>query len=237
MTPGPGIAHRVRVAEIVGPPGAGKSTVLDVITRRAVGVTAVRKYSAPRHVASYLAASLRVAPLLPSAVTDRQVLAPAARQQANWIVRLEASPRVLEVERARAAAAVLLDQGPAYTLVRLHPLLSDSNDRFRRWWVDATTRWADLLDLLVLLDAPDEVLAQRIRSRSKAHVWKTASWNTVRTGIGDHRGRCEAVAGAIGSYGGAARVVRLDTSAGDPDSAAAAVLAALGPDLVETAPP
>jgi thymidylate kinase len=39
----------------------------------------------------------------------------------------------------------------------------------QRWWRAALQRWAATLDVIIWLDAPDAVLAQRIRTRNGTH--------------------------------------------------------------------
>ena len=38
------------------------------------------------------------------------------------------------------------------------------------WWRSALREWASLIDVVVVLDAPDHVLAQRIRARHRHEV-------------------------------------------------------------------
>lgn len=234
MTAGAGPGRAVPVAEVLGPPGAGKSTVLETICWLAPGVRPVRAYQAPRHLAAYVGAAVRAAPVLVPVVAGAVRAGEDARRRANWVLRLQASPRVLHVERSRAVDAVLFDQGPAYTLVRLHPGPQDGAERFRRWWRGAAARWAGLLDVLVVLDAPEDVLAARIRGRAKAHTLRDAPAEAVRHALVEYRRRCAVVADALGSGRGAARVVRVDTSTADPLSVAVAVLAELGVGLAGT---
>jgi thymidylate kinase len=44
------------------------------------------------------------------------------------------------------------------------PALTDS-EPFDRWWRASLTRWLEGLDLVVMLEAPDEVLLQRVDQR------------------------------------------------------------------------
>src|SRR5207247_499749 len=76
---------------------------------------------------------------------------------------------------------VVLDEGPLYTLTYL---LVIGHAYFRRsppgwWWSRTLRRWARSLDAVVILDAPDAVLAARIRERAKWHLMKDRSPSEV----------------------------------------------------------
>lgn len=64
---------------------------------------------------------------------------------------------------------VVFDHGPIFFLGKLQefgPEITRS-DPFKRWWAELFSRWAKNLDMLVLLDAPDSVLLERIYARTK----------------------------------------------------------------------
>jgi hypothetical protein len=74
----------------------------------------------------------------------------------------------------RAATVTVLDQGPIFALARL--LWSGKPVTRSSWflaWLDETlAAWAESLDLIVWLDAPDAVLLGRINTRVQAHETK-----------------------------------------------------------------
>ena len=45
----------------------------------------------------------------------------------------------------------------------------DRGDPFRRWWWEQLESWASVLDVVVLLDAPVQVLLSRMHERRKHH--------------------------------------------------------------------
>jgi cytidylate kinase len=225
VTRRPGSGATPLVAEILGPPGAGKSTVLDAVARHAPGVRTVRAYRSARTVSAYLGAAAEVAPVLVCAARDIR----GARQRLNWMVRLQASPRILRVD-GRGADVVLFDQGPAYTLVRLHDRAADRAGRYGRWWSGELRRWAGLFDLVVLLDAPDDVLLERIRTREKPHAVKDVAAVEARQALAEYRARCQVVVRRLAATG-STRIVRVDTSASPQDAVVAVVLGVLGADV------
>ncbi|HXF37459.1 MAG TPA: hypothetical protein VNO17_09805 [Actinomycetota bacterium] len=69
--------------------------------------------------------------------------------------------------RRPPGAAVVLDHGPVYRLARLRafgpPIVRTPS--FARWWRRCLEGWWGALDLIVHLDAPDEVLLERVGAR------------------------------------------------------------------------
>jgi hypothetical protein len=81
---------------------------------------------------------------------------------------------VLRRETRRNGSITVLDQGPIYALVRLKaegkPFTT--TPAFARWWDAMLRRWARELDVVIWLDAPDEVLRARIDGRPQLHKEK-----------------------------------------------------------------
>ncbi len=61
------------------------------------------------------------------------------------------------------------------------------DEQFDSWWHQSLTAWAALLDLVILLDAPEEVLVQRVFSRTKAHFAKDKSAAEAKALLALHR--------------------------------------------------
>lgn len=200
------------VAEVVGPPGSGKSTVHQALARGTV--RSIGNYLAVSRVPAWAASGLEVATILREARA-----AGFGRLQLRWIVRLQATPRVLSLE-SRGASAVVFDQGPVYALARLrmafdkvHPTTS-----MRAWW-DTTLRWwADRLDLIIELDARDDVLLSRIQARAKDHVFQRLSAAQAAAALATERGSYRDVVDQFVAAG-RCRLERVDTGANDVASA------------------
>jgi hypothetical protein len=47
--------------------------------------------------------------------------------------------------------------------------LSNLPDIASKWWEHVCSDWANLLDMVICLDAPDAILLQRNRTREKSH--------------------------------------------------------------------
>jgi broad-specificity NMP kinase len=212
-----------RVAEIIGPPGSGKSTVARAVEASGADVRRVSTYTSAGRAPAYAVAALR---LIPTMLVRPRGGRESLRKHLNWMVRLEASPRLL----GEAAAGLLVfDQGPTYTLVRLLGAAGHRtgwNPRYERWWSGQVARWADRIDLLVFLDAPDGELVARIRDRTKGHAAKELPEAAAAGAVGEARALYESVVGEMAARR-ALHVLRLDTSEAGVDAVVTRIRRAL----------
>jgi adenylate kinase family enzyme len=208
------------VGEIVGPPGSGKSTLNAALARQ--GVRTSGTYLSTRRAPWWAAAT----------ASSLTVLREASRgglgwRELRWIVRLEATPRILDVELARERA-IVFDQGPVFALVRMRERLGEAPgfDRTRAWWATQLTRWSDRLDLVASVDADDRTLLERIRAREKDHEIRSLDDETALRALADERAAYRAVLDRLAE--GACRVVHVDTATTDVDTAVARIASDLG---------
>lgn len=206
-------SHGVLVAEVLGPAGAGKTTLVKVLVHQHPALSPVEGYRSLRLAPTYARVAAVRAPLLWTA--SRGTANPT--RWINWMIRLECSDRVLQGSRParRHHGVVLFDQGPVYSLMRLLPepamrtVVPD--DPYSRWWQRMLNRWAGLLDVVIVVDARDDVLLERIQSRPKWHPVKDLAPDQARALLADHRARCDTVTAALGVTAGP-KIVRIDTS-------------------------
>jgi len=149
----------------VGPAGAGKSTLAGHVqqddSRVHVGLSLWRL---PR--SRLVRGAIALAPTI--------VIAALRKRRLRWreikqMIRLDALRRVLRRMKSRHPI-ILLDEGPVFGISWLDLTFADRGAaaakhlRRRR-----LKRGGRLLDAVVLVDASDETLATRIRTRAKAH--------------------------------------------------------------------
>ena len=167
---------RAVVVELVGPAGAGKTTLAKGVSKQDATVRAgLSLWGLPRPqlIESALA-------LIPTAIGS---LLRGGRARLKWgemaqMIRLGALRRVVrrEAERHRV---ILLDEGPVFALSWLDVFFARNGDRAPAraagWRRRVVADWASLLDVVVFIDASDSTLAQRIRTRDKEHMVKESS--------------------------------------------------------------
>lgn len=213
------------VVELVGPAGAGKTALLralgaDPRVRAGVHIDRIRLFPV---------LLLHAARFLPLAIG----LLTRGREHA-WrgllhFVRLRALPRTI----ARAAAAgdidvILLDEGPVFSLGRLS-VFQEADRRGglpARAWHAELARWASLLDAVIWIDAPDVVLAERIRTRTKQHQIKGGTDAEMAGFLARYRQAYREIRERL-TGGGRIKMVQLDTSGLAVEAAAERVLAEL----------
>ncbi|MGE5761043.1 MAG: hypothetical protein ACM37V_11880 [Gemmatimonadota bacterium] len=206
------------VVELVGPAGAGKTALLRALGREPRVRAGVRIERA-RLLPVFLLHSIRMIPLA------FELLARGWKNARNGLLHCMRL-RTLPLTIARLAAqgdcdAVLLDEGPIYSLGRLSVFQEapHGGELMARTWRIELDRWATLLDAVIWIDAPDAVLAERIRARPKHHQIKGGTDMEMAGFLGRYRQAYREIQERL-TASGRVKMVHLDT-AGLPVEAAA----------------
>jgi hypothetical protein len=93
----------------------------------------------------------------------------------------------------------------------LVPKPESNSGAFEKYWERTLARWAKSLDLLVVLEASDEVLYQRIRSRNQKHLLQGRGWTEARSFFLRTRMRHDLILAGLQRQKNAPAVIRIDT--------------------------
>jgi len=165
-----------RIVEIVGPAGAGKTTLCKLLSLthgfRLSSFPDVRKAA---NAPFFILYGLRLTPILArvSQFDDRWL----SRREFAWLTILSGWPMILQKELKKNDDIILLDQGPFYLLSEMDEFgpACLKRGRAEQVWQMLYRQWAATLDAIVWLDAADEDLLRRIRDREKEHIVKAES--------------------------------------------------------------
>jgi hypothetical protein len=150
------------VIELAGLAGAGKSALARALTQRDPTIRARPHISAWRYLTS-------VPALAPTFFDLHWPFHGMLTKEMKRMLRVRALYGF--AQHTRGEGPVVFDEGPVYMLARML-VFGEAATRtraFERWWQAAITQWRSKLDAVVWLEAPDAVLASRIRTRSQQH--------------------------------------------------------------------
>jgi shikimate kinase len=216
--------NKPRVVEIVGPAGAGKTTLCQMLSCcndiRLGNFPNVRK-------AACIPFFIRYGLQILSAVILKHPgnLKELGWREFAWLSILSGWPHVLQGEVKKHNDLIVLDQGPVFLLSEMNLFgpyflrTKTMQGLWRNWY----RQWSTALDAVVWLDAPDECLQQRIRTREKDHLVKDKSAQAVSKFLKDYRRTYQNTFSALAINHGCFKVLRFDTSRHAPEEIAAQV--------------
>lgn len=215
------------IMELVGPAGAGKTTLTRVLSHR----------SAIIQVGSDI--ELRKLKYVPVIVRNTLSLMPIFLRKLRYgrwftwdeikaLVYLKGWPGVLRQEAATGDAMILLDHGPIFKLATLNEFGPErlKTEGFETWWSAMFKQWASTLDVVVWLDAPDLVLENRINSRDQRHLVKGKTGAEVVHFLARYRTSYDQILGKLKTPGGPL-LLQFDTSRISIEQVADEILSAI----------
>jgi len=191
------------VVELVGPAGAGKSTLAQNVHRADARVhVGFSLWGLPR--TRLVRGALALVPTI--------VVAAVRKRRLRWreiahMIRLDALRRVLGRAKSRARGGgqqriILLDEGPVFGISWLDLAFAQRGVKApEKWRRRALAKWARLLDSVIFLDAQDRTLAGRIRTRSKRHRMAQGSDVAIRRFANGFRSAFDKVIAELGGSG------------------------------------
>jgi len=197
------------IAEIVGPAGAGKTTILHALAQRSSAIGDSYALPLRQIIPSFLWHTVQS---LPSHIPGRRNKQRLSQDSLMTMAYLERLRRIISRSNTHESEVIFFDQGPLYSLTYLRGfgfegIRSQSLDQ---WWEKMLLSWSTLIDIVFWLDADDDVLLSRINIRRKWHRAREMSRPEAREFLARYRRTYEQVIDGITSQGHT-RVIRLHT--------------------------
>jgi thymidylate kinase len=166
------------IVELVGPAGAGKTTLANVLLQRSKRIQLgtppnIRKIE---HFPFFAKNTLLLVPTFLHLYQNHNGRR-LTRQEITWLITLNGWQHRLGRQVPGTGTIVILDQGPVFMLAKLIGFGPETlkSQAVRQWLEKIYLQWAGTLDMVVCLDTPDAILLQRIRARETWHGFKNLS--------------------------------------------------------------
>jgi hypothetical protein len=166
------------VVELVGPPGAGKTSLAEILLKRdsKIRVEVAPYFRRIRHIPFFARSLLLLLPTLLQLYHNREDEWLTPRDIALMTI-LTGWPHVLERPVSGNDSIVVLEEGAICLLAKLHGFGSNliRSEIAEEWWNHMYQEWAKTLDVVIRLDTPVTTLVGRVRVREKQYEFKEMS--------------------------------------------------------------
>lgn len=212
------------VAEIIGPAGAGKTTLTQLLRNRNNVRVGLSVWRLPLWLLAVSTLSS-----LPDLFTFCR-----RREHLNWddlklVIQHNALLRLISREGAKGYRALLMDEGNVFALAKLRAFGCDAVKNEGGSMQNLVNKVVPTLDAVIWLDAPDRVLAQRIRERNKEHRMKDKSDAEIKEHLSLYRSSFEGVVDDLRNRNGSSlQVFRFSTDQQPLEQIAESVLLQAG---------
>lgn len=164
------ITKKPVIIEICGMPGAGKSTIFHLMQSELPDVAFGCRVSIFDNWLTITLETFRVLPLYLKLGVGGLFL-----YRLKLLLFLRTLYRIVRSRSQSRTRHMVFDQGPAFLQVFLLAVASSFRPKecLKSWIAMDISRWSNLLNGIVWLDADDSVLLERVRQRNKHHSLKT----------------------------------------------------------------
>jgi shikimate kinase len=227
MTVGLATARKPLIMELVGPAGAGKTTLSRTLSHRspAIQIGSEIELRNVKYIPIFLGNAISLLPVILRQLLHGQGF---TWDEIKYLVYLRGWSAVLKQEAGTEDTAVLLDHGPVFKLATLQEFGPEKlrSDGFEKWWDAMFKQWASTLDIVVWLDAPDSVLEKRINSRDQRHLVKGKTEQEAARFLARYRNSYEQTLAKLKTHGGPF-LLQFDTSQTSIEKVADEIISAI----------
>ncbi len=162
------------VVELVGPAGAGKTTIAQSLRLQSERIEAIDPPSVRRVIDTpfFLTQIVFLLPIILriNMNSDRWL----TRREIAWMAILNGWHRLLQKRVVDDGNILIIDQGPVFLMAQLfcHETGYLRNRGIEKWRDFVYGKCAKTLDMVIFLNASNQDLLERIRSREKLHMVK-----------------------------------------------------------------
>jgi thymidylate kinase len=206
-----------QVVEIIGPAGAGKSTLCQLLSQYTNAIQ-LQNFPDVRKVKDVPFFILNGFQLMPDLF---HLYRPGSRQLTRrefaWLAILQGWSSLFDRKRSDGKI-IILDQGPVYLMAEMR-LFGPEYLRQRdaeSFWQKFYYRWRTTLCMVVCLDAADGILLNRIRNREQELIVKTQPAAVVYEYLQKYRKEYESLLSSFSSHKSRFKVLRYDTGTQQP---------------------
>ncbi len=166
------MSGRAPVVELVGPPGAGKTTLTQLLLakRADLRVETWPYFRRLRDDAFFVRSGVSLFPVLLRLRSDHRNGWLRPRDAALMAI-LQRWDRELERMAVRGGKVIILEEGAICLLAKLRAFGAEGLKAAAaaQWWEETYRRWASTLDLIIVLEASIPTLLARIRGREQQY--------------------------------------------------------------------
>jgi shikimate kinase len=200
------------IVELVGLAGAGKTTLSRALSQRdeKILVAADLELRKRAHIPIFVG---NIPFLLPVFLRRCRSSRWFTWDEIKAMVYLNGWPRLLRQQAFNNGTTILLDHGPVFKLATLNAFgpARLKSQGFEKWWHSMFEQWAFTLDVVIWLNAPDTILAERINMRNQRHAVKGKSELEASKFLARYRTSYEQTLANLAAYGGPT-LLQFDTS-------------------------